>query len=87
MSSASAMERHYRVRELGKLWGFSDNTIIRLFATETLVIRLESGAGRRKYTTLSIPESIALRVHARLSQESAPIAPCGWQPTSRNTPP
>ncbi len=70
MSSAAALEKHYRVRELAKLWGFSDNTIIRLFATEPGVIRLESGAGRRKYATLSIPESVALRVHERLSQES-----------------
>ncbi len=64
------MEKHYRVRELASLWGFSDNTIIRLFTAEPGVIRLESGAGRRKYTTLSIPESVALRVHQRLSQES-----------------
>lgn len=70
MNSAIALEKHYRVRELGELWGFSDNTIIRLFATESGVIRLESGAGRRKYTTLSIPESVALRVHERLTQES-----------------
>ena len=70
MSSAAALEKHYRVRELGELWGFSDNTIIRLFASEAGVIRLESGAGRRKYTTLSIPESVAFRVHERLSQES-----------------
>ena len=70
MSSAIALEKHYRVRELGELWGFSDNTIIRLFGSEPGVIRLESGAGRRKYTTLSIPESVALRVHDRLSQES-----------------
>ena len=70
MSSTAALEKHYRVRELGELWGFSDNTIIRLFATEPGVIRLESGAGRRKYTTLSIPESVALSVHERLSQES-----------------
>ena len=66
----SALERHYRVRELALLWGFSDNTIIRLFTAEPGVIRLESGAGKRKYTTLSIPESVALRVHQRLSQES-----------------
>ena len=68
--SSAAMQKHYRVRELASLWGFSDNTIIRLFSTEPGVIRLESGAGRRKYTTLSIPESVALRVHQRLSQES-----------------
>ena len=68
--SAAALEKHYRVRELAALWGFSDNTIIRMFAREPGVIRLESGAGRRKYTTLSIPESVALRVHERLGQES-----------------
>ena len=68
--SSAALEKHYRVRELAALWGFSDNTIIRMFACEPGVVRLESGAGRRKYTTLSIPESVALRVHERLSQES-----------------
>ena len=68
--SSAALEKHYRVRELAALWGFSDNTIIRVFASEPGVVRLESGAGRRKYTTLSIPESVALRVHERLSQES-----------------
>lgn len=70
MGNAAALERHYRVRELSSLWGLSDNTIIRLFNSESGVIRLESGIGRRKYTTLSIPESVALRVHERLSQES-----------------
>ena len=69
MNTATALEKHYRVRELGELWGFSDNTVIRLFTAEPGVIRLESGAGRRKYTTLSIPESVALRVHQRLSHE------------------
>ena len=68
--SSAALEKHYRVRELAALWGFSDNTIIRMFASEPGVVRLESGAGRRKYTTLSIPESVALRVHERLSHES-----------------
>ena len=68
--SSAALEKHYRVRELAALWGFSDNTIIRMFASEPGVVRLESGAGRRKYTTLSIPQSVALRVHERLSQES-----------------
>jgi hypothetical protein len=52
------------------LWGFSENTIVRIFASEPSVIRLESNTGRRKYTTLSIPESVALRVHARLDREA-----------------
>ena len=67
--SSAALEKHYRVRELASLWGFSDNTIIRLFSTEAGVIRLETGTGRRKYTTLSIPESVVLRVHERLGHE------------------
>ena len=67
--SSVALEKHYRVRELASLWGFSDNTIIRLFSIEAGVIRLETGTGRRKYTTLSIPESVALRVHERLGHE------------------
>ena len=65
----AAVERHYRVKELASLWGFSENTIIRMFAAESGVIRLQSGTGKRKYTTLSIPESIALRVNQRLGQE------------------
>ncbi len=68
-SGAPALEKHFRVRELAGLWGFSDNTIIRLFEQEPEVIRLESGRGRRRYVTLSIPESVALRVHQRLGQE------------------
>lgn len=65
-----ALEKHYRVRELASLWGFSANTIIRFFAAEPGVIRLESGTVKRKYTTLSIPESVALRVHERLGRRA-----------------
>ena len=68
-SEKAALEKHYRVRELASLWGFSDNTIIRLFAAEPGVIRLESGTVKRKYTTLSIPESVAFRVHQRLGSK------------------
>lgn len=67
---AAAIEKHYRVRELATLWGFSANTVIRIFDGEPGVIRLESCSGRRKYATLSIPESVVLRVHERLSQET-----------------
>lgn len=68
-SDKTALEKHYRVREHASLWGFSDNTIIRLFAGEPGVVRLESGTLKRKYTTLSIPESVALRVHERLGHK------------------
>ncbi len=64
-----ALEKHYRVGELAKLWGFAASTVIRLFAAEPGVVRIWSPSGRRKYVTLSIPESVALRVHERLTQQ------------------
>ena len=63
-----AFEKHYRVSELAELWGFCDNTIIKLFSDEPGVLRIER-FGKRKYTTLSIPASVALRVHERLSNQ------------------
>ena len=67
----AATETHYRVKELAELWGFAPNTIKRLFAFEPGVIRI-GGAGieRRRYVSISIPESVALRVHERLGKES-----------------
>ena len=67
---SAAFEKHYRVKELAAQWGFCDNTIIGLFADEPGVLRLERITGKRKYTTLSIPESVALRVHERLRDKS-----------------
>ena len=69
MSSGTAFERHFRVAELAKLWGFCDNTIIKLFGNEPGVLRLERITAKRKYVILSIPESIALRVHERLGNQ------------------
>src|ERR1017187_3126593 len=65
-----ALERHYRARELAKLWGVSANTVIRIFTAEPGVLNLSNfnTPGKRKYTLLSIPESIALAVHSRLRQ-------------------
>lgn len=77
-NSATMIERHFRVRQLAELWGFSDQTIIRMFADEPGVLRLGSNRGRRTYTSLSIPESVALRVHERFSQQALkPAFPAG----------
>ena len=66
----TAFEKHYRVQELVKLWGFCHSTVTNLFANEPGVIRLSSETGRRKYVTLSIPESVVLRVHQRVRQNA-----------------
>jgi hypothetical protein len=64
----TALERHYSVSELSKLWFFSENTIRRLFSREPGVIKIarQSTRVKRGYTSLRIPERIAQRVHRRL---------------------
>ena len=74
MRDSLAVEKHYRVKELADLWGFSENTIIKLFSNEDGVLRLESPTGKRKYATLSIPETVAIRVHERLGNQALKTA-------------
>lgn len=64
------VEKHYRVAELVALWGFSRATITTMFAAEPDVMRWGTPSGNRKYECLSIPESVALRVHQRVCQQS-----------------
>jgi hypothetical protein len=67
-TGVSALERHYTVAELSKLWFFSENTIRRLFTKEPGVIKIARQETRikRGYTSLRIPERIAQRVHRRM---------------------
>ena len=76
-----AFEKHYRVKELAGLWGLSAKTVARLFGDEAGVIRVANeGAAKRKYATLSIPESIALRVHERLGNHPLEATLAGCHP-------
>ena len=62
-------EKHYTAPELAKLWGLSADTIRKLFRNEDGVLKVPSLAnkdGQRPYNTLTIPESIAAKVHQRL---------------------
>jgi hypothetical protein len=78
---SAATEKHYRVNEIAELWGFSRHTIIRLFADEPGVLNLgRLGTERRKYVSLSIPESVALRVHERLGNQSLKPTLAGGNP-------
>lgn len=65
----AASELHFRPEELGKLWGLSSNFIRTLFLGEpgVLVIDRPEKLHKRRYTTIRIPESVAARVHARLT--------------------
>jgi hypothetical protein len=65
-------EKHYTPTQLGGLWGFSPTKIRQLLKDEQGVLRLQGlgpSAGKRTYTTYSIPESVATRIHQRLSQQ------------------
>lgn len=76
-----AFEKHYRVRELAGLWGLSAKTVTRIFAAEAGVVRVANdGTGKRKYATLSIPESVALRVHERLGNQPFQASLAGGHP-------
>lgn len=65
MSLNPVTEKHYRVAELAELWGYSLTSITTLFRNAPGVLKLSFG----KKVTLSIPESVALRVHETLTQE------------------
>ena len=69
-SSGAYSEQHFSVAQLAALWGLSQDTIRRLFRNEpgVLVIGNQNARDkRRRYTTLRIPESVARRVHQKLS--------------------
>jgi len=62
-------ERHYSPAELGELWNLSADTIRRAFENEPGVLVFENPvrSSNRRFRTLRIPESIALRVYTRLT--------------------
>jgi len=65
----TTFERHYSVEELTELWGMSDDFVRRLFLHEPgVVVFYRQQAGKRVYRTLRIPESVALRVHRRMTR-------------------
>jgi hypothetical protein len=62
-----AFERHYSPQDLAEVWGVSADTIRGLFEKESGVLVIERGTKTRarRYRTMRIPESVALRVHRR----------------------
>ena len=62
-------ERHYSPAELADLWNLSADTIRRAFENEPGVLVFENPgrSSSRRFRTIRIPESVAQRLHARLS--------------------
>lgn len=65
----AALERHYSVAQLAK-WCWSDTKVRELFCDEPGVLQSQIRtlrARKRQNVKLSIPESVVLRVHRRMS--------------------
>jgi len=67
-----ALERHYTVGEIGKMWGLSEKTVRRMFEDEDGVLQWGVSERRHKrgYITMRIPESVLLRVHHKRTQRA-----------------
>ena len=65
VSSEIALERHYTVREIAKMWAVSENTARRTFEHEAGVLCFGPDESRfkRKRKLLRVPESVLIRVH------------------------
>ncbi len=61
-------EKHFSPDDLAKAWGVSAQTIRNVFKDEPDVLRLGNPpTSKRSYVSLRIPQSVAMRVHRRLS--------------------
>ena len=62
-------ERHFSVRFLAEVWGFSEDTIRQWAEDEPGVLRsgAEGGRGETRRVCLRIPESVALRIYNKHS--------------------
>ena len=62
------LERHYKPSQIAQSWGVSTDTIRRMFESEPGVLVLgdaAGGRGKRRYRTMTIPESVLVRVYER----------------------
>ena len=60
-------ERHYSPSDIAKQWGVDAETIRNIFRNEPGVLKIGNNGAKRPYVSLRIPESVAARVHRRLS--------------------
>jgi hypothetical protein len=68
--NAPVAEKHFSPAELAKAWGVDSETIRNMFRSEPGVLKIgeKNPKHKRAYLTLRIPESVAVRVHRRLSE-------------------
>jgi hypothetical protein len=72
-NQSKAIEKHFQVPEIAKLWSLSEDSVRSLFKGEpgVLVIARPGTSKKRKYVSMRVPESVLHRVHRRLSARAA----------------
>lgn len=60
------VEKHYRIAELAELWGLGRETIRKMLIDEPGVVKIRLGR-KKAHTTYTVPDSVARRIHSRLS--------------------
>jgi hypothetical protein len=66
-TGGTAMEKHLSPEQLGELWGLSADTVRKLMEGEPGVLVIQNTGRARRYRTFRIPESVAARVHRKLT--------------------
>lgn len=69
----AALEKHFTITEVSKLWQLSEDTIRKIFRDEPGVLKIGSAEKRfkRGYVVLRIPETVLQKVHAGLRKARA----------------
>jgi len=66
MNAVEPLETHLKPSEIAAAWRLHTSTVYKIFADEPGVLRIANPRrGRRSYTTLRIPRSIADSVYRR----------------------
>jgi hypothetical protein len=66
LDAGTFAEKHYRIGELAERWGLGRETVRKLVKNQPGVIQIRKGR-KKAHTTYTIPESVARRIHTRLS--------------------
>jgi hypothetical protein len=66
LNDQAFIEKHYRIAELAGIWGIGRETVRKIVKDEPGVIQIRQGR-KKTHTTYSVPESVARRIHSRMS--------------------
>ena len=68
--AVTALEKHYTIKEVATLWGFSVGCVRTIFRDRSDVLRLGHAETlhTRCYMNIRVPESVVTRVYAELQK-------------------